>query len=272
MQAAVRSGRPAKSVCCSAWCAKNVSTNKGEFGRTCAKCGTWYPWSGFMGQQKSYCWHCYMQRGGTCTGEHARKACEKEIARHIGMRVTDWVKFKACQACGQHRPLSGFQFRRDTMRFRPDCKLCKARDGGRRLSVVTTMKCAAAVGRRGCRACIRIRPDSEPGGSSTMCAACARRYAEQNPDGIRRARLKKYGLSIAEYRHLMESQGGACASCGDEMEKPHVDHCHDTGMVRGILCRACNLAEGFMRGDPARAMRLADYMARNAAAKLRATA
>lgn len=57
-------------------------------------------------------------------------------------------------------------------------------------------------------------------------------------------RRRKYGLTEADFDVLLASQGGLCAmECG----KPaiHVDHCHETGKVRGLLCRGCNVGLGF---------------------------
>lgn len=42
---------------------------------------------------------------------------------------------------------------------------------------------------------------------------------------------------------LMREQGGQCAACHSKAAK-HLDHDHGTGLVRGMLCRACNLLEG----------------------------
>lgn len=56
-----------------------------------------------------------------------------------------------------------------------------------------------------------------------------------------------------EYDIMLLAQGGACAACGDPFTKtPHIDHCHETGVVRGLLCTQCNLALGLLRDDPVR--------------------
>lgn len=68
-------------------------------------------------------------------------------------------------------------------------------------------------------------------------------------------RLKRYGLENAQYASMLKEQRGACASCGDEFNDartPHIDHCHSTGEVRGLLCSPCNLALGLMQDDPQR--------------------
>ena len=64
---------------------------------------------------------------------------------------------------------------------------------------------------------------------------------------------RRYGISRAEYDALLAKQGGACAICGMRPKKERlcVDHCHLTGMIRGLLCRHCNLALGYLKDDQA---------------------
>lgn len=55
---------------------------------------------------------------------------------------------------------------------------------------------------------------------------------------------RTYGLGLEDYNRILEDQGGGCAVCGKTPEEEGrnlaVDHDHDTGAVRGILCTACN--------------------------------
>lgn len=68
----------------------------------------------------------------------------------------------------------------------------------------------------------------------------------------RKARLKKsYGLTIAQYNQMRESQNFRCALCDRHEEdaahgKLAIDHNHETGKVRGLLCSGCNSALGFL--------------------------
>jgi len=81
--------------------------------------------------------------------------------------------------------------------------------------------------------------------------ARTRKFIENNPEAVRGYRLKRvYGLSLEEYDTLVFRQGGVCAICSKPPsdKKNHsmlyVDHDHTTGVVRGLLCRDCNLALG----------------------------
>jgi hypothetical protein len=90
-----------------------------------------------------------------------------------------------------------------------------------------------------------------------------RRRAAYNRDS-------KYGLSPGEFDAMLAAQGGACVICEKAFilgtpgnrgrGAPCVDHNHDTGKVRGLLCRGCNVAVGFMEKDTSRAIKAVDYI------------
>lgn len=59
------------------------------------------------------------------------------------------------------------------------------------------------------------------------------------------ARKRLYGLTPTEYDYLVTMQDNRCAVCNQEFIKtPHVDHCHTTGRIRGLLCQSCNTTLG----------------------------
>jgi hypothetical protein len=69
----------------------------------------------------------------------------------------------------------------------------------------------------------------------------------------RKSHLKRrFGLTPEDYDRMLDEQGGGCAICGDAPGATalHVDHDHDTGVVRGLLCFRCNSALGNLRDDP----------------------
>lgn len=81
----------------------------------------------------------------------------------------------------------------------------------------------------------------------------------------KQAQLKhRYGISLIEYSALLEFQGGGCAICGvadsQDGRSLHVDHDHETGTVRGILCAHCNKALGLLRDSTEFCLKAAEYL------------
>lgn len=84
--------------------------------------------------------------------------------------------------------------------------------------------------------------------------------ARESPERRRLSRMKlRYGVTEEEYRAAFAAQSGACGICGDAVALV-VDHCHESGQVRGLLCRSCNVAIGFLRDSPDRARSAAEYL------------
>ena len=74
--------------------------------------------------------------------------------------------------------------------------------------------------------------------------------------------LNRYSISLEEYRYVLAQQGGGCYVCGrpPKTRALHVDHNHKTGVVRAIVCWACNSAIRNVRDDPAYARKLAELL------------
>ena len=80
-----------------------------------------------------------------------------------------------------------------------------------------------------------------------------------------RDKLKTYNLSIDDYNALIKKQNNQCAICnkhGDDTKRGmlSIDHCHKTGVVRGLLCTGCNAAIGVFRDDPKLLARARRYL------------
>jgi hypothetical protein len=80
-----------------------------------------------------------------------------------------------------------------------------------------------------------------------------REYSKRFPDKIKNQHLKAdFGISLDAYNKLCLSQDNCCGICGCHqnmlVKKLAVDHDHNTGRVRGVLCSTCNLALGLL-GD-----------------------
>jgi len=69
-----------------------------------------------------------------------------------------------------------------------------------------------------------------------------RRWRARN---VGKERAEKYGLTLDAFHRLHAAQDGRCAICREP--KPlHIDHDHASGHVRGLLCRRCNVALGYL--------------------------
>lgn len=78
---------------------------------------------------------------------------------------------------------------------------------------------------------------------------------------------KTYGITMEDYELKLSRQNGLCGIC--KTDKPggrgnfHVDHCHKTGVVRGLLCMACNIALGKFKDDILVMKRAIQYLENN---------
>lgn len=88
------------------------------------------------------------------------------------------------------------------------------------------------------------------------------RYKESNRECILRS---KYGLSLEEYDTMLSEQDGCCAICRADTPggngRFHVDHCHSSGFVRGLLCARCNMGLGYFKDNIEVLARAIEYLA-----------
>lgn len=119
------------------------------------------------------------------------------------------------------------------------------------------------IGKRGgCTLCRRQRGSESD--KALYQARKDRNYYQENKQHIAEQRmLRVYSLTPDAYANLLASQGGRCALCGDEFlnsQATHIDHCHDTGTIRGILCSGCNTGLGLLGDDLDGIMRAVRYL------------
>lgn len=84
-------------------------------------------------------------------------------------------------------------------------------------------------------------------GRYPQCKTC--RKDSRNPEKYKNWELKKtYGITLDDFNTMMQCQHDCCAICSRNFSEvgvvPCVDHCHETGDVRGLLCRSCNTLLG----------------------------
>ena len=95
--------------------------------------------------------------------------------------------------------------------------------------------------------------------------ACRMVYYRKNGKGKDTNLLWRYGISLDEYNLMMVNQSDRCANCltddkGKNKDFWNVDHNHETGKIRALLCSACNKSLGLMGEDAENIRALADYL------------
>lgn len=130
-----------------------------------------------------------------------------------------------------------------------------------------------------CKSCAKAAAKAWRGANPDRQAATLRAWKKRNPEkraAIRRRYFvkKRYGITTEQYDLMLGSQGGVCAICKEFPEhggygnsgRKHiqghlaVDHDHETGAVRGLLCRKCNLILGNADDDSDRLRAAAAYL------------
>ncbi|MFI1506431.1 endonuclease VII domain-containing protein [Streptomyces sp. NPDC020597] len=175
---------------------------------------------------------------------------------------------RRCSRCKRHLPRAAFAGNKAM----PDglqayCRECSAEYYRQRQEAKgkkVREKVAVPPGHKRCPQCESVKPHAEwevnkssSDGWSSYCRECR---AERNRISYFK---RKYGLTPKELDALITSQRGVCCIC---LAAPaaHVDHCHETGRVRGVLCFSCNAALGQFKDRPDVIRRAATYVEGNA--------
>lgn len=101
-------------------------------------------------------------------------------------------------------------------------------------------------------------------------------YRARDPEGVKRVEAQKhlkraYGLSVEEFESIVATQNGRCALCGElpngfvrgNVPKLVVDHDHETGAMRGVICGACNTGLGCFGDDEVKLQLAIEYLKRS---------
>ncbi|MEV6398832.1 endonuclease domain-containing protein [Streptomyces sp. NPDC051907] len=175
---------------------------------------------------------------------------------------------KRCSRCGEWRPRAAFASNRSTRDgLQAYCRECWAEyHQARQLAKGRKVRPRVPVpaGYKFCHGCGETKPHEEwhrnasaSDGLSTRCKAC--RVIQGRAGHLKR----QYGITEADRDEMIRSQMGVCSIC---LAAPavHVDHCHETGRVRGVLCFNCNSGIGKLGDDPDTLGRAIAYLEGNA--------
>lgn len=102
-------------------------------------------------------------------------------------------------------------------------------------------------------------PTSHRASSKRWREANTERHADNNA-------RRNYGIDHGTYAKMLADQDGQCAICktdtpGGKATRFHIDHCHDTEKVRGLLCNNCNIGLGHFKHDKDFLLSAVDYLA-----------
>ena len=179
--------------------------------------------------------------------------------------------FKKCPDCGKEKPVTEFSrnaARPDGLQFY--CKACFSirsarnyRDRRLRRGLKVRAKVDVPEGHKYCPGCQQVvahdgwhRSRRKADGLASHCKACRR--ARQRRDHLKRT----FGLTPEALDALIRSQGGVCAICRDGKPE-HIDHDHDSGRIRGVLCGPCNMGLGLFKDDTSRLDSAIRYLVRS---------
>ncbi|NEB70312.1 hypothetical protein G3I39_25125 [Streptomyces fulvissimus] len=143
---------------------------------------------------------------------------------------------KTCKTCGETKPLEAFYKKADCLHGR------------------TT----------NCIDCHKVTRKAQYWADPERYRAYSSTWIRENPEKAKRmsraAMLKyKYGLSLDEYEAMVEEQEGRCLICRTRADLV-VDHCHERGHLRGLICQPCNVGLGSFRDDPVVMRRAAAFI------------
>ena len=200
---------------------------------------------------------------------------------------------KTCATCGKTKPTT--EFHKD--RSKPDglnayCKLCTI--AKQKTNLAKPPRRAAPEGMKWCGRCKQHKtPDQFHNRTGTFdgldkrCKQCAyelhdewrrknlpktreasRKWRSENPRLAKDYKLRSnYGIPLGTYDKMLTEQGGRCAICGATDPGGagdfHVDHCHDRGNVRGLLCHNCNIGIGHFKHDQSLLLKAISYLAKS---------
>jgi hypothetical protein len=177
---------------------------------------------------------------------------------------------KFCRDCGDYRPANEFSRNsrsRDGLAFYCRTHLAerslRSREARRTKPRVQRRPPEGTVvpdGHKWCPDCGTVLPLTDfvrtvasASGYSAYCKPCHNvrsRVSREKAGGSRTYHLtRRYGISAAEADHLLDLQRGVCAIC-QTAPAAHVDHDHETGAVRALLCFNCNGGLGQFKDDP----------------------
>lgn len=207
-------------------------------GKLCVQCGVEYFKTSFISNSS------WIKR------KYCSNKCKDKA--HSFLEKLDFGDFKICSKCGELKPISEYTWQRKDKQKRPNCKSCVAKQ-------------------------TKDRREKDPIHYKEVAMRAVYKYQIKNPLKNKEGYVRrKFNLSLEEFdfilSQLLSIRGATCWVCGrsgkmqgqyklnDKGRRIVVDHDHETGEIRGLLCDLCNTSLGKLNDDPLLVMKLYDYI------------
>ena len=145
---------------------------------------------------------------------------------------------KTCTKCEVEKEISEYYYRADKNSYISRCKKCTLEDAKEKYAKDATPLSEDEL----------ARSHAYHAANKDARNARARGVRAANPDRQRNRKLiQRFGITLDEYNKMHDAQAGLCKICGNPEELDRrlaVDHNHETGKVRGLLCFKCNVILG----------------------------
>lgn len=145
-------------------------------------------------------------------------------------------------------------------KYCPQCDTVKSFDD---FTKNNSSYCKLSSSCRACMAAYKIRHREK--NRERLLKKSNEHYYANRDELLEKRYFDKYGITTERRDKILAEQGGVCWICGEIPntrwgKKLMTDHCHETGVVRGMLCHHCNIAIGSMRDRPELLERAALYL------------
>lgn len=200
--------------------------------KVCTCCNKEKPAHDYIRKSMKTCEECCIAKNETMHKKKSEKLQKAKESKDLE------IKKKVCMQCGQLKPLFDFtrKYRSANYMNREDyCIPCK-KDLGKEIKRIKAQK---------------DREDRQQKKVDFLLSLSYHERVKYQQEDVFKKHIKyKYGISMDRYNFLLSEQKGLCAICGNPPEQYmplHIDHNHETGAVRGLLCTYCNFGLGHFR-------------------------
>lgn len=157
---------------------------------------------------------------------------------------------RICSKCGKEKPFSEYHLKRG--KPQPECKPCRS-----------AYMAELYINNKDREKALRKAWYDK--NKEKVCARLKKNRQENLHEERLRSRLRRRGMTLKEYQQKMVDQNNCCEIChsefgADAYKNSYIDHNHQTGQFRGLLCSQCNTSLGLLKEDESRFEKCIAYL------------